>query len=118
MLLPLVDRAPDWMEFIIVVAVFVFLLWIFDRIIKCLSYNDICYKKLEDEFFEQEQQQEDAEQEKLEAQQAKLSHLEELSQTKNPPAWVFVAFAILGIWVLLFLFFVCPVLSEAPETVT
>lgn len=96
---------------------------------ECFYYNAIVrpsnritfYKKLEEDFFEQQHEQEAAEQEQLEAQYEVLSHLEELAQgrSRKPSIWLLAAFAALGILALISLFYVMFVLlSDATISAT
>jgi hypothetical protein len=111
MLVPFFDSLDsDLMNVVGLVPLFVVVVLSFRTIIKHFYYNNP-FSKLEDKYFEKLKEQADEEQEKLEAQQAKLSYLEELSQsyprqTMNPSAWKIVAWAVFGILNFLFLFFV------------
>lgn len=65
------------------------------------------YKDQEDEFFEQQQEQEAAELEQLEAQYERLSYLEELapSHSRKTPIWTIVVLVAAATWTLGFLFY-------------
>jgi len=127
-LLPLVDSFDHGIDIFLTVVFFVAMITILVTCVWAVTFepspllpfiNVNCYKKLEDDFFEQEQQREDAAEEKLASQKAKLSHLEQLSETKKPSAWMIVALAIIGMWMLWFVFFVsAPMLKESPDSHT